>query len=134
MHVRVASRDASCEKASIASFPHAPYVSATRGTHNQPSSLHLGSLALCFLPSVARAADPADTPASIRVCVLSGEVTEMSKAAVLPVAQLDNRKSLYICIIKISNIKDELYFLAHKFSSYILSTNAINWYFGSYYN
>ena len=40
---------------------------------------------------MARAADPADTPASIRVCVLSGEVTEMSKAAVLPVAQLVNR-------------------------------------------
>ena len=77
----------------IASFPHAPYVSATRETHNQPSSLHFGSLALCFLPSVARAADPADTPASIRVCVLSGDVTEMSKAAVLPVAQLVNRRS-----------------------------------------
>ena len=56
LHVRVTSRDASREKAS---FPHAPYVSATRGTHNQPSSLNFGSLALCFLPSVARGADPA---------------------------------------------------------------------------
>ena len=37
---------------------------------------------------MARATDPADTPASIRVCVLSGEVTEISKAAVLPVVQL----------------------------------------------
>ena len=63
----------------MASFPHAQYVSATRRTHNQPSSLHFGSLALCFLPSVARAADPADTLASIRVCVLSEEVTEMSR-------------------------------------------------------
>eukprot|EP00731_Ephydatia_muelleri_P033071 Em0025g27a len=42
-------------------------VSATRGTHNQPRSPHLASLALCFLPSVARAAYPADTPASIRL-------------------------------------------------------------------
>ena len=46
-----------------------------------------------FLPSVVRAADPADTPASIRVCVLRGEVTEISKAAVLPVVQLVNRRS-----------------------------------------
>ena len=69
LHVRVASREASCEKASTASFPHAPYVSATRGTHNQPSSLHFLSLALCFLPSVARAANPADTPSSKGTCV-----------------------------------------------------------------
>ena len=41
---------------------------------------------------MARAADPADTPASIRVCVLRGEVTEISKAAVLPVVQLVNRR------------------------------------------
>ena len=39
-----------------------------------------------------RAADPVDTPASIRVCVLSGEITEISKAAVLPVVQLVNRR------------------------------------------
>ncbi|KAL5493744.1 hypothetical protein EMCRGX_G014966 [Ephydatia muelleri] len=31
------------------------------GTHNQLSSLHFASLALCFLPSLARAADPEDT-------------------------------------------------------------------------
>ena len=68
------------------------HKSATRRTHNQPSSLHFASLALCFLPSVARAADPADTSASIRVCVLSGEVTEISKAAVLPVVQLVQQK------------------------------------------
>ena len=56
LHVRVASREASCEKASTASFPHVPYISGTRKTHNQSSSLHFASLALCFLPSVARAA------------------------------------------------------------------------------
>ena len=72
-------------------FPMHHKSSATRGTHNQPSSLHFASLALCFLPSVARAADPADTPASIRVCVLSGEITEISKAAVLPAVQLVNK-------------------------------------------
>ena len=93
LHVSMASREASCEKASTASFPHAPYVSATRGTHNWPSSLHFASLGLCFLPSLARAADPADTPAPIRVCVLSREVTEISKADVLPVVQLVNRRS-----------------------------------------
>ena len=103
LHVSMASREASCEKASTASFPHAPYVSATRGTHNRPSSLHFASLGpsslhfaslgLCFLRSLARAADPADTPAPIRVCVLSREVTEISKAAVLPVVQLVNRRS-----------------------------------------
>ena len=48
---------------------------------------------LCFLPLLAKADDLADTPASIRVCVLSGEVTEISKAAVLPVVQLVNRRS-----------------------------------------
>ena len=58
-------------------FPMPHKTLLTRGTHNQPSSLHFASSALCFLPSVARAADPADTPASIRVCVLSGEVTEI---------------------------------------------------------
>ena len=52
LHVRVASRDASYEKASMASFPQAKLVSATRGTHNQSSSSHLASLALCFLPSM----------------------------------------------------------------------------------
>ena len=41
------------------------------------TSRHFASLALCFLPSVVRAADPADTPASIRVCVLSREVIEI---------------------------------------------------------
>ena len=35
---------------------------------------------------MVRAADPADTPAFIRVCVLSGEVTEISKAC-FPVSQ-----------------------------------------------
>ena len=39
---------------------------------------------MSFLPLVVRAADPACRhPASLRVCVLSGEVTEISKAAVL---------------------------------------------------
>ena len=51
---------------------------------NQPSSLHLASLALCFLSSMARAAEPADTPAPIKVSVLSGEVAVISREAVLP--------------------------------------------------
>ena len=36
---------------------------------------------------MALAAEPADTPASNKVRVLSGEVTDTSNAAVLPVAQ-----------------------------------------------
>ena len=72
---------------------HMSQLPGEHTTSRGPSSLHFGSLALCFLPSVARAADPADTPASIRACVLSGQVTEMSKAAVLPVALLVNRRS-----------------------------------------
>ncbi|KAL5517479.1 hypothetical protein EMCRGX_G003025 [Ephydatia muelleri] len=63
-----------------------PALSATRGTHNQPSSLHFASLALCFLPSLARAADPEDTPASIRVCVLSRDI-KGSCLACCPVSQ-----------------------------------------------
>ena len=93
LHGRVASREASCEKASMGSFPHAPYVSVTRGTHNQPCSSHLASLFLHFLSSVALAAEPADTPTSNKVSVLSGDVTNMSNAAVLPVAQLVNETS-----------------------------------------
>eukprot|EP00731_Ephydatia_muelleri_P019428 Em0012g253a len=45
------------------------------------------------VPSVARAANPADTLTSIGECVLSIEVTEILKAAVLPVAQFVNRRS-----------------------------------------
>ena len=37
---------------------------------SQASSLHLASLTLCFLPSVARAADPADTPTSLKELLL----------------------------------------------------------------
>ena len=71
------------------------HKSLLQGEHttSSKSSLHFASLALCFLPSVARATDLADPPASIRVCVLSGEVTEISKAAVLPVVQIVNRRS-----------------------------------------
>ena len=78
----------------MALFPRAPWVSVTRGTqHNQPSSLHLTSLVLCFLSSVARAAESADIPAPIKVSVLSREVTGIPKAALLPVAQLVNKRS-----------------------------------------
>eukprot|EP00731_Ephydatia_muelleri_P013994 Em0007g1304a len=57
-------------------------VSTTIGTHTQPSSEHLGSLAWSFLASVA------DTPASNKVTGLSGEVMLTSNAAVLPKNQL----------------------------------------------
>ena len=56
--------------------------------HTQPSSEHLGSLAWCFLASVAWAAAVAETPASNKVTGLSGEVMLTSNAAVLPKNQL----------------------------------------------
>ena len=55
--------------------------------HVHPSSEHLASLAECFLRSAATAADPAVRPASERRDGFSGEVTEISKATVLPQSQ-----------------------------------------------
>ena len=89
----MARREARLENDSIASFPHAPYDSTTRGIHNQPNSLHFTSLASCFLSSVACAAAPAVTPASDIMFEFSGEVTDMSQAAVFPRAQLETRTS-----------------------------------------
>eukprot|EP00731_Ephydatia_muelleri_P006606 Em0003g854a len=89
----MARREARLENDSIASFPHAPYDSTTRGIHNQPNSLHFTSLASCFLSSVACAAAPAVTPASDIMFEFSGEVTDMSQAAVFPRTQLEMRTS-----------------------------------------
>ena len=44
-----AKRVASRAKVSFASSCQLQYVSTARGTHLQPSSAHLGSLAVCFL-------------------------------------------------------------------------------------
>eukprot|EP00731_Ephydatia_muelleri_P006888 Em0003g1136a len=55
----VAKRDSSLEKKSLAVKPHAPWDSATNGTHTQPKSAHFPVLALSFLSSVALAAAPA---------------------------------------------------------------------------
>ena len=82
------SLEASWEKQAMASHPH---VSVTRGTQNQPRSPHLSSLAECFLTSPVWAVAPAQTPASDKVSVLSGEVTQMSKAAGLPLDQFWTR-------------------------------------------
>ena len=51
--MEVASLEATEEIMAVASFPQAPYVSTTIGTHTHPRSEHLGSLAWCFLDSVA---------------------------------------------------------------------------------
>ena len=69
------------ENASKASFPQAPYDSTTRGIQTHPRSLHLASLASCFRSSVACAAAPAATPASVRILECSGDVTDKSQAA-----------------------------------------------------
>ena len=81
------------ETASKASFPHAPYVSTTRGIQIHPRSQHLASLVSCFWSSVAYAAAPAVTPASERILEFSGDVTDKSQAAVLPRTQLEMRTS-----------------------------------------
>ena len=89
----IASLDANCAKVLTASWPHAPYVSTTKGMHTQPNSTHLASLLLCFLISEAWAATPEDTPASERISEFSGEVTQKSKAAGLPSDQFWTRTS-----------------------------------------
>eukprot|EP00731_Ephydatia_muelleri_P022934 Em0015g517a len=52
-----------------------------------------GARAECFLTSPAWAAAPAQIPASDKVSVLSGEVTQMLKAAGLPLDQFWTRTS-----------------------------------------
>ena len=91
--MEVASLEATEEIMAVASFPHAPYVSTTIGTHTHPRSEHLGSLAWCFLDSVAWAAAVADTPASNKITGFSGEVMDTSNAAVLPKNQLGSSTS-----------------------------------------
>ena len=55
--------------------------------------MHLGSLAWCFVDSVAWAAAVADTPASNKITGFSGEVMDTSNAAVLPQNQLESSMS-----------------------------------------
>ena len=60
----------------------------TRGIQHQPKALHLGSFSVCFRSSVDKAAASADNPATETILGFSGDVTEISKAAGLPRAQL----------------------------------------------
>ena len=62
-------------------------ISATSGIQHQPKALHLGSFSLCFRSSVDKAAATDDT------FRFSGDVTEMSKVASLPRAQLGSKMS-----------------------------------------
>ena len=62
--LRVAILEAIVENSCMASFPHAPYLSATTGMQTQPSSVHLGSFSSCFRSSVVSAAAVAVTLAS----------------------------------------------------------------------
>ena len=78
--LRVAILEAiQCSFSSPCSIAFCHYRDAT-----QPSSEHLGSFSSCFRSSVVSAAAVAVTPASNKVCGLSGDVTDTSKAAVLP--------------------------------------------------
>ena len=61
--------------------------------HTQPSSAHLESLALCFLSSAAKAADPAVTLASGKLLEVSSDVTVKSNAAGFPIIQFAARTS-----------------------------------------
>ena len=58
----MARREASILNESMASFPQAPYDSATRGIQHHPKALHLGSFSVCLRSSVDNAAAPADNP------------------------------------------------------------------------
>ena len=61
-----------------ASLPQLPYISTARGTHTQPSSWHLGSLAMCLHCSLAAAAAPTIIPALFSTAGVSGEATVTS--------------------------------------------------------
>ena len=89
----MARREASILYESMASFPQAPYDSATRGIQHHPKALHLGSFSMCLRSSVDNAAAPADNPATDKTLGFSGDVTEISKAAGLPRAQLGSKMS-----------------------------------------
>ena len=91
--MEVASLEATEEIMAVASFPQAPYFSTTIGAHTHPRSEHLGSLAWCFLDSVAWAAAVTDTPASNKIAGFRGEVMDTSNAAVLPKNQLGRSMS-----------------------------------------
>ena len=92
----MARREASILNESMASFPQAPYDSATRGIQHHPKALHLGSFSMCLRSSVDNAAAPADNPATDKTLEFSGDVTEISKAAGLPRAQLGSLFQLLI--------------------------------------
>ncbi|KAL5494217.1 hypothetical protein EMCRGX_G015501 [Ephydatia muelleri] len=85
--VWMARRAASHKKDCCASMPQHPYDSTAKGMHTHPRSAHSESLALCFLASATRAEDPHLTPASVKVVLLSGEVSEVksSRFAKMPV-------------------------------------------------
>ena len=68
-----AKRVASRVKVLLASSPQLQYVSTARGTHFQPSSAHLGSLAVCFLFSAASAAAPTLLLASAKIAGVRGD-------------------------------------------------------------
>ena len=90
---QMASRVARRVKVVCASLPQLPYVLTVRGTHTQPSSWHLGSLAMCLHCSLAAAAAPAVIPASFSIAGVSGEATVTSHTAGLPLSQSTTKTS-----------------------------------------
>ena len=69
---------------SEASWPHAPNESTTSGMQLQPSSAQIPEFASIFRCSVAKAAVPAVCPASETMSGFSGDDTDRSNAAGLP--------------------------------------------------
>ena len=69
----------------MASFP--------QGIQHHPKALHLGSFSVCLRSSVDNAPATADDPATDTILGFSGDVTEISKAAGLPRAQLGSKMS-----------------------------------------
>ena len=77
-------REASFLNVLEASWPQAPNDSTTRGMQLQPSSSQIPEFACIFRCSVAKAAEPAVCLASETMSGFSGDDTDKSNAAGLP--------------------------------------------------
>ena len=77
-------REASFLNVLEASWLQVPNDSTTRGTQLQPSSSQIPEFACIFRCSVAKAAEPAVCPASETMSGFSGDDTDRSNAAGLP--------------------------------------------------
>ena len=120
---QMASRVARWVKVVCVSLSQLLYVSTTRGTHTQPSSWHLGSLAMCLRCSLAAAAAPV-IPASFSMAGVSVEAKVMSShAAGLPLSQSATKTSAgQVCLRSGVNQLVLLLLLLHYYYYYTSAT------------